>query len=143
MFKWLVNQGNVQADEAANTFNCGLGLVLVVSPENTDTVLQRVRANGEKAWVVGRMETLQSTHGQQVVIKNLAKQLEEPAFKRQPHARKRVAVLISGSGTNLQALIDASKKVCLFVPSHAREKVHSFSSYSLPFLLYESSLLLT
>lgn len=111
MFKWLVNQGNVQAEEAANTFNCGLGLVLVVSPELQDEVLRKLRANGEAAWVVGRMETLQSTGGQQVVINNLQKQLEEPSFKRIAPKRKRVAVLISGSGTNLQALIQATKKV--------------------------------
>jgi phosphoribosylformylglycinamidine cyclo-ligase len=38
------------------TFNNGLGMVMVVSPENVDEVLSRLKAIGETAYHIGRIE---------------------------------------------------------------------------------------
>ncbi|MCA9521909.1 MAG: hypothetical protein KC609_13085, partial [Myxococcales bacterium] len=39
VFSWLRRHG-VSLDEMARTFNCGLGLILVVAPEQTDEALE-------------------------------------------------------------------------------------------------------
>jgi phosphoribosylformylglycinamidine cyclo-ligase len=38
------------------TFNNGLGMVMVVSPENVDEMLSRLKAIGETAYHIGRIE---------------------------------------------------------------------------------------
>lgn len=38
----------------ARTFNCGLGAVLVVAPQDAETVLRQLQAH-EEAWIVGSM----------------------------------------------------------------------------------------
>ena len=39
VFRWLMKEGNVEPREMARTFNCGIGMVLVVAPENVDEVV--------------------------------------------------------------------------------------------------------
>ncbi|CAG8656295.1 3545_t:CDS:10 [Ambispora leptoticha] len=36
VFKWMAHYGNIPYDELFRTFNCGIGIVLVVSPENIE-----------------------------------------------------------------------------------------------------------
>ena len=38
VFRWLMKQGNVEPREMAKTFNCGIGMVLVVAPEHVHEV---------------------------------------------------------------------------------------------------------
>jgi phosphoribosylaminoimidazole (AIR) synthetase len=38
------------------TFNNGLGMVMVVAPENVDEVLSRLKGMGETAYLIGRIE---------------------------------------------------------------------------------------
>jgi phosphoribosylformylglycinamidine cyclo-ligase len=40
IFQFLRNAGNVETDEMYHTFNMGIGMVLVVSPDSVDTVLR-------------------------------------------------------------------------------------------------------
>jgi len=40
VFRWLMQEGNVQPAEMARTFNCGIGMVLVVAPEHVDQVVR-------------------------------------------------------------------------------------------------------
>lgn len=40
-------------DEMLRTFNCGIGMVLVVDPANKDTVLKELSAANESAFVIG------------------------------------------------------------------------------------------
>ena len=49
-------QGNVEASEMATTFNCGIGMVLIVSEGDKDAVLQQLRAAGEQAVIVGDVQ---------------------------------------------------------------------------------------
>jgi len=43
IFKHLKNSGNIADSEMLNTFNCGVGLILVASPENTAAVIEHVK----------------------------------------------------------------------------------------------------
>ena len=53
IFHWLQETGNIEAKEMYRTFNCGTGMVLVVSPEEEEKVLGLLRASGEQAWRLG------------------------------------------------------------------------------------------
>ena len=56
LFQWLQQQGNVERWEMYRTFNCGVGMVLVVGADQADAALQQLTALGEQAWVMGRIE---------------------------------------------------------------------------------------
>ncbi|KAJ1943385.1 hypothetical protein EC988_006246, partial [Linderina pennispora] len=45
--------GGVAAEEMARTFNCGIGMVMVVAKEHVDTVVAELTQSGESAYVIG------------------------------------------------------------------------------------------
>lgn len=53
VFKWLQDQGNVIEEEMVRTFNCGVGMVVVVSPEDADSAIRVLTEQGESAWKLG------------------------------------------------------------------------------------------
>lgn len=53
MFSWLHQQGSLSEEEMGRTFNCGLGAVLVVSPEDARKVLHQLQEH--EAWIVGSL----------------------------------------------------------------------------------------
>ena len=55
VFEWLAQTGGVSEHEMRRTFNCGLGLVLVVAPDDVGEVLQGLISAGEDAFVVGEL----------------------------------------------------------------------------------------
>ncbi len=55
VFGWLQGIGGVSEHEMRRTFNCGLGLVLIVAPDNVGDVLAGLIADGEEAFVVGQL----------------------------------------------------------------------------------------
>lgn len=56
VFDWLQQAGNISDDEMLRTFNCGLGMVVVVKRGCADEALQILRRHGEQAWQIGRIE---------------------------------------------------------------------------------------
>lgn len=56
VFKWLQEVGGVAEDEMRRAFNCGIGMVLCVAPENMPEVLTRLEAAGEPAHVIGQLK---------------------------------------------------------------------------------------
>lgn len=108
VFGWIAETGNVNPTEMARTFNCGVGGVLIVSKLHVQEIIDRLIASGEKAAVIGVVE--KRSGEEQVKIKHLAGALVQ-AWKKLPgvSTKKKVAVLISGSGTNLQALIEHTR----------------------------------
>ncbi|XP_078001526.1 trifunctional purine biosynthetic protein adenosine-3-like [Glandiceps talaboti] len=121
VFGWIKSKGNVAADEMARTFNCGVGAVLVVDKEHSQDVLGMVHQAGEKAWIIGNVRQA-VTGNTRVEISGLEYALDAvaPTQCQQVNVNEalksgrlsncgqkmKVAVLISGTGTNLQALID-------------------------------------
>lgn len=57
VFDWLAESGQIAADEMRRTFNCGVGMALVVSPGDTGTALALLETQGETAWRLGRIST--------------------------------------------------------------------------------------
>jgi phosphoribosylformylglycinamidine cyclo-ligase len=56
IFDWLQREGNVATDEMHRVFNCGIGLIIVVAPGDTESALARLTACGEVARVIGGVE---------------------------------------------------------------------------------------
>lgn len=56
IFDWLQTHGNVAADEMLRTFNCGIGMVVIVAPEDAPRALSMLQAAGERAFHAGRIE---------------------------------------------------------------------------------------
>jgi len=55
VFDWLAQTGGVSEQEMRRTFNCGLGLVLIVDPHDLPDVLEGLVRDGEDAFVVGEL----------------------------------------------------------------------------------------
>lgn len=55
VFHWLQETGKVNSAEMYRTFNCGIGMALVVGPDEAEKTLGLLRAAGESAWRLGRV----------------------------------------------------------------------------------------
>jgi phosphoribosylformylglycinamidine cyclo-ligase len=56
LFDLLQREGEIGEEEMLRVFNCGIGMVLVVPPEQADDILDRLRAVGERAYRIGQIE---------------------------------------------------------------------------------------
>ena len=108
VFGWISQAGNVEPSEMLRTFNCGLGGVLVCANEDSLVVLKHLQQHSEQASIIGVVressesvlidafpEKLTASCPQSMLVNGVGRT-----------KRSRIGVLISGSGTNLQALID-------------------------------------
>jgi phosphoribosylformylglycinamidine cyclo-ligase len=57
IFDWLQEQGNVEDMEMYRTFNNGIGMVVVVSADESEKALSLLQQAGEQASIIGRIET--------------------------------------------------------------------------------------
>jgi phosphoribosylformylglycinamidine cyclo-ligase len=55
IFGLIRDLGKVEEEEMLRTFNCGIGMAMVVPAKDVEEVLVRLKALGEKAWVVGEI----------------------------------------------------------------------------------------
>ena len=55
VFDWLQKEGNIESREMLRTFNCGIGMILVVEPDRAEAVKQTLEANGETVFRIGEM----------------------------------------------------------------------------------------
>uniref|UniRef100_A0A1A8MCU7 Trifunctional purine biosynthetic protein adenosine-3 n=5 Tax=Nothobranchius TaxID=28779 RepID=A0A1A8MCU7_9TELE len=124
VFSWLHTEGRVSEEEMSRTFNCGVGAVLVVAPVDAQRVLRQLQVHLD-AWIVGSVVHKQPG-APAVMVRNLTQSLlnvggasgEELEVSTSSchgngitlHKRMRVGVLISGTGTNLQALMEQAKR---------------------------------
>ncbi|MDR2857793.1 MAG: phosphoribosylformylglycinamidine cyclo-ligase [Novosphingobium sp.] len=53
LMAFLQAQGNIEPEEMARTFNCGIGMVLAVSPDDADGVMADLAAAGETVHAIG------------------------------------------------------------------------------------------
>ena len=53
LFKWLAQLGGIEALEMARTFNCGIGMIAVVSAEHAAAATALFQAAGETVWPIG------------------------------------------------------------------------------------------
>ncbi|MGJ0516955.1 MAG: phosphoribosylformylglycinamidine cyclo-ligase [Methylomicrobium sp.] len=55
VFKWLQAQGKVAEADMLTTFNCGIGMIVCVAPEDEQATLEMLKSLGETAYPIGRL----------------------------------------------------------------------------------------
>lgn len=61
VFNWLAKQGNIADAEMLKTFNCGVGMILVVEKRHQQQILETLRLAGEQAMVIGSIQSSQGS----------------------------------------------------------------------------------
>ena len=57
IFSLLQSKGSLGEKTMYNTYNMGLGMVLTVDPTDVDKTIDALKAAGETAYVIGKVET--------------------------------------------------------------------------------------
>lgn len=57
LFQWLQQAGNITDAEMHRVFNCGIGMVLIVSAANAATAAEFLRAQGETVYRIGLVDS--------------------------------------------------------------------------------------
>ncbi len=68
LFTWLQAQGNVAEDEMYRTFNCGIGMVVIVAKEYADAAESLLIEAGETVSVIGHIREQQAGEAPTVVV---------------------------------------------------------------------------
>ena len=55
VFRWLADAGDVPEREMLKTFNCGVGMILVVAPDRAKALTELLRAEGETVRTIGEV----------------------------------------------------------------------------------------
>jgi phosphoribosylformylglycinamidine cyclo-ligase len=53
VFQWLAGEGGIAESEMLRTFNCGIGMIVVASPEKADAVVKAFTRAGETVVILG------------------------------------------------------------------------------------------
>ena len=53
VFQWLANEGGIAESEMLRTFNCGIGMIVIATPEKADAVVKAFTRAGETVVMLG------------------------------------------------------------------------------------------
>ena len=56
VFTWLQETGSIAEAEMRRTFNCGVGMIAAVAPDDADAVCEALNSAGETATVIGELK---------------------------------------------------------------------------------------
>lgn len=107
VFGWLAATGNIDDIEMQRTYNCGIGLILIVAPALKNSILDAVIKHGGN--IIGSVTSRRADQPRVLVDKHEFATNIQRVQRVLATPKKRVGVLISGTGSNLQALIDATR----------------------------------
>ncbi|WP_067514598.1 phosphoribosylformylglycinamidine cyclo-ligase [Endozoicomonas ascidiicola] len=68
IFRFLQEQGNIDAFELYRTFNCGIGMILCIPASHQEQAMQRLVELGEAPMVIGHIETAEA-EGETVIFR--------------------------------------------------------------------------
>lgn len=68
IFQWLAQAGNVATAEMLRTFNCGVGFVICIKPEDRDSALGHLNDKAQHAWQLGVVAESEDETGPRVTI---------------------------------------------------------------------------
>lgn len=67
-FRWIQDQGSIDQIEMYSTFNCGIGMVLICSPAEAESVIFQLNEQGLSATRIGSMNDLHADIPQGVLV---------------------------------------------------------------------------
>ena len=56
IFRWLQSEGQVTNEEMWRTFNCGIGLIIIIAPENAAKAKTLLQESGETVFHIGEIQ---------------------------------------------------------------------------------------
>ncbi len=68
LFQWLQQAGNVDAQEMYRTFNCGIGMVVIVAQEDADAIQAFLADQGETVYRLGNIRSRNGDEHQTQVV---------------------------------------------------------------------------
>lgn len=68
IFNFLMEKGNVAKYEMYRTFNCGVGMLVIIDEQQVEKTIEILKSHGENAWLIGKIE---KAAGERVVINNI------------------------------------------------------------------------
>jgi phosphoribosylformylglycinamidine cyclo-ligase len=68
LFQWLQTQGNIADSEMYKTFNCGIGMVVIVAKEHTATAQKLLQNAGETVYEIGHIRVQNTGEAPTVVV---------------------------------------------------------------------------
>jgi phosphoribosylformylglycinamidine cyclo-ligase len=68
VFEWLQQKGNVTEAEMHRVFNCGIGMAIVVAPDQAAAAMQALEREGEKVYRIGAIRSRQPNESQTIVV---------------------------------------------------------------------------
>ena len=67
IFQWIQENGNVEEEEMLRTFNCGIGMVVIVKAADADQTIQHLNKQGETAFLIGQISE-RANNQEQVIV---------------------------------------------------------------------------
>lgn len=68
LFQWLQQAGQIETAEMYRTFNCGIGMVVIVSRADADAVAEHLRGQGETVYSIGEIRARNGDEHQTQVV---------------------------------------------------------------------------
>jgi phosphoribosylformylglycinamidine cyclo-ligase len=68
IFEWMQRKGHIEDAEMQRTFNCGLGMVLIVAKEDAKATIDTLTENGAEAYEVGAIVERKAGEPQTTVV---------------------------------------------------------------------------
>lgn len=69
IFDFLQNKGNISSREMSRTFNCGIGMVLIVGAKKVDDIMLQLAALGESPHLIGEVVARKGKSSAQVEVR--------------------------------------------------------------------------
>jgi phosphoribosylformylglycinamidine cyclo-ligase len=70
VYRWLIKTGRVESMELARTFNCGIGMIVIVKPDQAETITKELQDNGESVFQIGHLKA-SAPGAQPVILENM------------------------------------------------------------------------
>jgi phosphoribosylformylglycinamidine cyclo-ligase len=67
LFQWLQEVGNIAPQEMYRTFNCGIGMAVIVAAADAERAMQSLSAMGETVYRIGEIQTRTAGQAQTIV----------------------------------------------------------------------------
>lgn len=67
LFTWMMETANIEREEMYRTFNCGVGMIIVVSQENASKAIEILNQAGETAFQLGQIEAGEASEQVKIV----------------------------------------------------------------------------
>lgn len=68
LFEWLQQQGNIANNELYKTFNCGIGMAIIINAAQADAAAAILKSHGETVYRIGQIRAQGQDEAQTIVV---------------------------------------------------------------------------